>query len=128
MISPEVFSEQKAVFLVCDGCNCPLEPARPRQAASSRLVSPQIPLTLSEKGLYGFISGAVVKAAEKMPEENYSFKPTPEVRSFGQLVGHVERRRQLHVLLTGLGGSESDEGYRDRMALSRAIKSSSVWR
>ena len=50
---------------------------------------PANPLTLSEKGLYGFISGAVVKAAEKMPEENYSFKPTPEVRSFGQLVGHV---------------------------------------
>ncbi|MDQ6704661.1 MAG: DinB family protein, partial [Acidobacteriota bacterium] len=24
-----------------------------------------------------------------MPEENYSFKPTPDVRSFGQLVGHV---------------------------------------
>ena len=24
-----------------------------------------------------------------MPEQNYSFKPTPEVRSFGQLVGHV---------------------------------------
>jgi uncharacterized damage-inducible protein DinB len=31
----------------------------------------------------------LVKAAEKMPEENYAFKPTPEVRSFGQLVGHV---------------------------------------
>ena len=24
-----------------------------------------------------------------MPEANYSFKPTPDVRSFGQLVGHV---------------------------------------
>jgi uncharacterized damage-inducible protein DinB len=24
-----------------------------------------------------------------MPDENYSFKPSPEVRSFGQLVGHV---------------------------------------
>ncbi len=24
-----------------------------------------------------------------MPEENYSFKPTPDIRSFGQLVGHV---------------------------------------
>jgi uncharacterized damage-inducible protein DinB len=47
------------------------------------------PITQSEKGLYSFIIGAVVKAAEKMPEENYSFKPTPEVRSFGQLVGHV---------------------------------------
>jgi uncharacterized damage-inducible protein DinB len=31
----------------------------------------------------------VVRAAEKMPEADYAFKPTPEVRSFGQLVGHV---------------------------------------
>jgi len=51
--------------------------------------APANPITLSEKGLYGFMSGAVVGAAQKMPEENYSFKPTPEVRSFGQLVGHV---------------------------------------
>ena len=50
---------------------------------------PANPITQSEKGLYSVISGSVVKAAEKMPEENYSFKPTPEVRSFGQLVGHV---------------------------------------
>lgn len=47
------------------------------------------PITASEKGLYSFVIGAVVAAAQKMPEENYSFKPTPEVRSFGQLVGHV---------------------------------------
>jgi uncharacterized damage-inducible protein DinB len=38
---------------------------------------------------YGQISGLLVRSAEKMPEENYSFKPTPEVRSFGALVGHV---------------------------------------
>ena len=50
---------------------------------------PANPITVSERGLYSFMSGAVVKAAEKMPEENYSFKPTPDVRSFGQLVGHV---------------------------------------
>ena len=47
------------------------------------------PITASERGFYGFVSGAVVGAAQKMPEENYSFKPTPEVRTFGQLVGHV---------------------------------------
>src|SRR5579871_3305917 len=51
--------------------------------------APANPITVSEKGLYSFVSGAVVGAAEKMPEENYSFKPTPDVRSFGQLVGHV---------------------------------------
>jgi uncharacterized damage-inducible protein DinB len=50
---------------------------------------PANPITASEKGFYSFVSQAVVAAAVKMPEENYSFKPTPEVRSFGQLVGHV---------------------------------------
>ena len=49
---------------------------------------PANPITASERGLYSFMSGSVIRAAEKMPEENYSFKPTPEVRSFGQLVGH----------------------------------------
>lgn len=51
--------------------------------------APANPITASEKGVYGYISGEVIAAAEQMPEENYSFKPTPDVRSFGQLVGHV---------------------------------------
>lgn len=28
-------------------------------------------------------------SAEKMPEANFAFKPTPEVRSFGEILGHV---------------------------------------
>src|SRR6202451_4250602 len=47
------------------------------------------PIAASEKGFYTMVSGEVVWARRKMPEKNYSFKPTPEVRSFGQLVGHV---------------------------------------
>ena len=39
--------------------------------------------------MYTMLSGVVVAAARKMPEESYSFKPTPDVRSFGQLVGHL---------------------------------------
>lgn len=57
--------------------------------AAQTAASPANPITQSEKGLYSFIAGAAVGAAAKMPEENYSFKPTPDVRSFGQLVGHV---------------------------------------
>jgi len=57
----------------------------PAQAAAA----PANPITASETGLYSFVSNAVIGAAQKMPEENYSFKPTPDVRSFGQLVGHV---------------------------------------
>ena len=51
--------------------------------------APPNPITASEKGFYTLVSSEVIAAAEKMPEGNYSFKPTPEVRSFGQLVGHV---------------------------------------
>ena len=31
----------------------------------------------------------LLRSAEKMPEENYKFKPTEAVRSYGQIVGHV---------------------------------------
>ena len=60
-----------------------------QQAPQAAAAPPANPITVSEKGLYAFLSSSVVRAAEKMPEENYSFKPTPDVRSFGQLVGHV---------------------------------------
>lgn len=49
----------------------------------------QNPLTKDTKQLYSAVKRNIVRSAEKMPEENYSFKPTPEVRSFGALIGHV---------------------------------------
>ena len=59
------------------------------QAAVFAQGSPANPISTSTSKIYTMLSGVVVAAAEKMPEENYSFKPTPEVRSFGQLVGHL---------------------------------------
>jgi uncharacterized damage-inducible protein DinB len=47
------------------------------------------PISASESKMYTMLSSVVVAAAEKMPEENYSFRPTPDVRTFGQLVGHL---------------------------------------
>lgn len=41
------------------------------------------------RGLYETVRGYITAAAEQMPEADYAFKPTPEVRSFGQLLGHV---------------------------------------
>jgi uncharacterized damage-inducible protein DinB len=61
----------------------------PAQQESQAPAAPANPITASERGLYALLSGNAVKAAEKMPEENYSFRPTSDVRSFGQLVGHV---------------------------------------
>jgi len=50
---------------------------------------PAQPGTAGLGGIYGMAQKNLVKAAEKMPEENYSFKPSPDVRTFGQLVGHL---------------------------------------
>ena len=47
------------------------------------------PLSAGNKAIYGIVKTNLIKAAEKMDDGNYSFKPTPEVRSFGQIVGHV---------------------------------------
>ena len=56
------------------------------------------PLSAGNKGFYTVVKNNVIKAAEKMPEANYSFKPTDSVRSFGQLVGHVADAQYLSTL------------------------------
>jgi hypothetical protein len=38
---------------------------------------------------YAQLKANLTQAAEKMPEADYSFKPTSEIRAFGQLFGHV---------------------------------------
>jgi len=47
------------------------------------------PFSAHNKFLYGGMKLILLRSAEKMPEENYSFKPTDAVRSYGQILGHV---------------------------------------
>ncbi|MGH9840344.1 MAG: DinB family protein [Blastocatellia bacterium] len=47
------------------------------------------PLSADVKQMYTGVKNNLVKMAEKMPEEHYAFKATPEIRTFGQLVAHV---------------------------------------
>jgi uncharacterized damage-inducible protein DinB len=54
-----------------------------------RAQATESPLVAATKGFGDWIEGNLTKAAEQMPEANYGFKPTPEVRSFGQLLGHA---------------------------------------
>lgn len=41
------------------------------------------------KARFDNIKRDIVEAAEAMPEHEYTFKPTPKVRSFGELVSHI---------------------------------------
>jgi uncharacterized damage-inducible protein DinB len=47
------------------------------------------PLSSHNKGVYHGLKAILLGSAEKVPEENYNFKPTEVVRTFGQIVGHV---------------------------------------
>jgi uncharacterized damage-inducible protein DinB len=43
----------------------------------------------STKAMHAMIRRNLAEAAENMPADEYAFRPTPQVRTFGQLVGHV---------------------------------------
>ena len=47
------------------------------------------PLTANAKLQFGALTGFVIRSAEKVPEDLYSFRATPEVRSMAELFGHV---------------------------------------
>ena len=55
--------------------------------------------------LYEMAKGWLTKSAEQMPEANYSFKPTPEIRSFGQIIGHVANSQ--YVFCAAVKGEEN---------------------
>jgi hypothetical protein len=38
---------------------------------------------------YNTIKGYLTRAAAAMPEEDYGFKPTPDIRTFAALLGHI---------------------------------------
>lgn len=49
----------------------------------------QDPMSKETKGLYTNVKNNILKSAEKMPESNYAFKPSPDVRSYVAVLGHV---------------------------------------
>lgn len=51
--------------------------------------TPPDPLIDSVEDGAGYARSMLMAAADRMSEEDYAFRPTPDVRSFGQLLAHV---------------------------------------
>ncbi len=47
------------------------------------------PLSEELKTDFENVRDYIMRSAEKMPEAKYAFKPSPEVRTFGQILAHV---------------------------------------
>ena len=63
--------------------------AQPAQAPPTTQPKQSFPMAASILRGYHGVQRNLTEAAEKMPEADYSFKPTPEMRPFSQLVAHV---------------------------------------
>lgn len=57
--------------------------------ASVCALNAQDPMSKETKQLYTTVKGYILKSAEKMPESNFAFKPSPEVRNYGAVLGHL---------------------------------------
>jgi uncharacterized damage-inducible protein DinB len=71
------------------------KPAPPQDKPAAVAAPNANPFSAFNKQAYGFVKNVLLRSAEKMPEENYSFKPTESVRSFGQVLGHVADAQYL---------------------------------
>jgi len=58
-------------------------------ALTASAAAAQNPVSDSLRGGWNGVKRNINESAELMPEENYSFKPTPDVRSFGEILAHV---------------------------------------
>jgi uncharacterized damage-inducible protein DinB len=47
------------------------------------------PLSSEARTAYTQVKNLLLRMADKMPEENYAFKPTPEIRDFGATIAHI---------------------------------------
>ncbi|HEX6163687.1 MAG TPA: DinB family protein [Vicinamibacterales bacterium] len=58
---------------------------------SAQAPQPRPPQTLSAylQGQYANIKTNLIRTAEKIPAEHFSFRPTPEVRTVAELFGHT---------------------------------------
>ena len=54
---------------------------------------------------YAYIQDLVMRSAEKAPDDVYGFKPTPEVRSFAGVLGHIA---DANKLLCGIAAGQTD--------------------
>lgn len=61
----------------------------------------------------------VLQSAEDMPEAKFAYKPTPEVRSFGELIGHVAGS-QIMFCAAAMGEKPPAEDAVEKAATSKA--------
>jgi len=78
----------------------------------------QNPLTTELKMQYAESKNTIMKAADRMADADYSFKPTPgNTRTFAQVLGHIA---DVQLAICGAAKGEQKRGEAERTKTSKA--------
>ena len=67
--------------------------AAAQESAARRIATQAAPTEMTTmqqvRSNFDRVARFITRSAEQMPEEHYSFRPTPDVRTFGEILGHI---------------------------------------
>jgi uncharacterized damage-inducible protein DinB len=69
--------------------------------------------------LFEMVKGYIIASAEQMPEDKYGYQPTPEVRTFGQIVGHVAMSQ--YWFCNGATGQDQEPGNYEELTTKESM-------
>jgi uncharacterized damage-inducible protein DinB len=81
-------------------------PAEPMPPPAPEL-PPSMAVTDSLRGPYEMVKGYVIAAAEQVPEARFSYRPNQDVRTMGQLFGHVA---DANYMFCGVSSGDAGPG------------------
>jgi uncharacterized damage-inducible protein DinB len=81
--------------------------------------------------MWEMMTNYVTQAAQDMPEEKYAYRPTPEVRTFGEIIGHVAGAQNM-ICAAALGEppraeDEIEKSAKTKAALIQALQQSTEY-
>ena len=89
------------------------------------------PAVTTARMLWEPMIGYITTVAEELPESTYAYKPTPDVRSFGQMIGHVAGAQYMFcAAVLGEPGKNEDDIEKSRTTkaeLVAALKASTQY-
>lgn len=105
-------------------------PVAAQQTVSAMRPNPSFAVGTT-KSMWEAMTNFITKAAEQMPEADYSFRPAESVRTFGQLIGHVAGAQNMicAAALGEKGGSEDniEKSTTTKAGLLAALRASSEY-
>jgi len=82
------------------------------------------PLIAENKAVYNNVKNNLLKAADKMPEDAYLFKPTPEMQSWAQRIAHIANQIGTCSGMTGERKTSDANSKTAKADLVAALKAS----